>query len=292
MQINKLSCVNFKNLSNIEILPDSRMNVICGENANGKTNLIEAIWLFSGAKSFKNTKDADFIKFGEKKAKTQSEFIFRDVSYNAKIEFSQKKTAFINNKPLKSVSLLAGNFNAVVFSPTDLSLIKERPELRRRFLDTAIGGIYPNYIEILRNYVRALTQRNEIIKEYKYDSSLCVLLDVFEKEIAESGKKIIKYRKDYLDNLFKYLPDIYYGLSGGREEIMSVYVANIDGNILEEKLKESRIKDSQYGFTSIGPHRDDVDFKINGVSVRTYGSQGQQRSVALSLKFASSNEIS
>ena len=291
MQIKRFAAKNFKNLSFLELFPDSEMNVICGENAQGKTNIIEAIWLFSGAKSFRGTKDSSFIKFGEQKARAEIDYIILGSENNARIEFSQKKTVFLNDKQLPSSSSLAGNFNAIVFSPSDLSLIKEGPNARRRFIDTAIGGIYPNYIEILKNYTRAVTQRNEIIKEYKYDSSLCVLLDVFEKEIADSGRKIIKYRKEYLDMLFKYLPEIYDGLSNGKEKISSVYVASCDGNMLEEELQNSRKRDSFLGYTSTGPHRDDIEFEINGISARSYGSQGQQRSVALALKFASSGVI-
>ena len=290
MKIEKLSLKNFKNIEFLEIFPDEKMNVICGENAQGKTNIIESLWLFSGAKSFKGTKDSDFIKFSKKNSQIECDFEFSKVKNNAKILFSQKKEAYFNDKKLPSVSNLAGNFNAIVFSPTDLSLIKDGPAARRKFLDTAIGGIYPNYIEILRNYLRAVTQRNEIIKNYKYDTSLCVLLDVFEKEIADSGRKIIKYRKEYLKLLFKYIPEIYFGLSNGKEKIMSVYVANSCDNI-EEQLKESRNKDSYLGATSVGPHRDDIKFTLNDVDLRNFGSQGQQRSVALALKFATSGVI-
>ena len=291
MQVKNIKLNNFRNISSIEINAESGMNVICGENAQGKTNIIEAIWLFTGAKSFRGTKDSSFIKFGEKSAKTSIEFIAAGVENTAQMNFSEKRTATLNEKTLNNPSRLAGNFNAVVFSPSDLSLVESGPEKRRRFLDTSIGQIYPNYIEILKSYTRAVMQRNHVIKDYRYDGSLSVMLDVFEREIAESGEKIIKYRKNFLETINKYVPQIYSGLSGGREEIKSVYVANTDGIMLEEKLRLSRKSDMYSGVTSCGPHRDDIEFKINGISARSYGSQGQKRSVALSLKLAGAEVI-
>lgn len=291
MQVKNIKLNNFRNISSIEINAESGMNVICGENAQGKTNIIEAIWLFTGAKSFRGTKDSSFIKFGEKSAKTSIDFISGGVENNAQMKFSEKRTAILNEKTLNNPSRLAGNFNAIVFSPSDLSLVESGPEKRRRFLDTSIGQIYPNYIEILRSYSRAVMQRNHIIKDYRYDGSLSVMLDVFEREIAESGEKIIKYRKNFLETINKFVPSIYSGISGGREEIKSVYVANQDGILLEQKLREARKSDMYSGVTSIGPHRDDIEFKINGISARSYGSQGQKRSVALSLKLAGAEVI-
>lgn len=285
MHLNRLSCIDFKNLQNAEIFPEAEMNVICGENAQGKTNLIEAIWLFTGAKSFKGTKDSSFINFNKKSAKTQIDFTAFGVKYDAEIKFGDKKTAFLNGKALKSTSNLAGKFSAVIFAPDDLGLVKEGPQIRRRFLDTAIGQLYPNYIEILKSYMRAVTQRNRIIKDYKYDTSLSVMLDIFEDEIALMGEKIIKYRKNYLEIIDEFVPSIYEELSNGREKFMSVYVAN-SCDIIREKLRQSRKEDMFTGVTSVGPHRDDIKFTINNIDARNFGSQGQQRSVALALKLA------
>ena len=291
MQVKKLTLSSFRNIENIEIFPDSQMNVIYGENAQGKTNIIEALWLFTGAKSFRGSKEQAFITFSKEKAKNSIVFDAFGVESQADMHFGEKREAFLNGKKLNNPARLAGNFNAVVFCPDDLSLVKDGPDKRRRFLDIAIGGLYPNYIEILRSYQRAVLQRNQIIKESRYDGTLTVMLDVFEKEIADAGKKIIKYRSDYLDTLNKYIPSIYDGLSGGREKILSVYVANICGNILEERLKSARSQDIYSGVTSVGPHRDDIEFKINGIDARNFGSQGQKRSVALALKLAQAEVI-
>ena len=285
MKVNKLYLKNFRNISELKIKPSEEINVICGENAQGKTNILEALWLFSGAKSFRGSKDAELIKKGEENSRICTDFTFLGVENTAEIKINDTKKAFLNEKPLSSVSKLAGTFNAVIFSPVDLELIKGGPQARRKFLDLSIGQIYPNYIEILKAYKRAVMQRNTIIKDLKYDKTVEVMLDVFEKEIAVSGEKIIKYRKNYIEQLKNHLSPIYSGLSGGREEISAVYVAQYEDSI-EENLKRSRKEDMYLGLTSIGPHRDNVKFLINGEDSRSFGSQGQQRSVSISLKLS------
>lgn len=290
MRVDKLRCVNFKNLECIEIVPDFEMNVICGENAQGKTNIIEAIWLFTGAKSFRGTKDCSYIRFGETAARCELDFHFAGVENNAVMDFGERRTAALNEKNLSVPSGLAGTFKAVVFSPADLSVVCDGPAVRRRFLDVAIGQLNPIYIEILRNYNRAVSQRNRIIKDLKYDSTLSVLLDSFEEEIAANGEKIINHRLDYTKKLSVFLPEIFSGLSSGREKIETLYIGKCRDNIIKE-LKDSRREDMFTGTTSVGPHRDDLEFKINGISARSYGSQGQKRSVALALKLAQAEVI-
>lgn len=290
MKVKKLEIQNFRNIFDISLEFDGEINVICGENAQGKTNIIEALWLFSGAKSFRNTKDTEFIKFGEEKSKIYTEFEMLGVENTAQIVFGDKKTAFLNDKKLPNTSSLAGKYNAVVFSPTDLTLVTDGPDKRRRFLDTAIGQLYPNYIEILRSYSRAVMQRNKIIKDYRYDKTLAIMLDVFETEIADMGNKIINYRKKYISVLNNYVSKIYNGISCGKENIEIFYLSKND--ILDnEILKTSREIDMFTSTTSVGPHRDDISFKINGISARNFGSQGQKRSVALSLKLAGAEVI-
>lgn len=291
MQVLKLDWLRFRNLKEGSLSPYEGMNVICGENAQGKTNLIEVVWLFSGAKSFRTNKDSSFIMQGSDSAKTRLEFIAEGTQKTAEIQFLEKRKAFLNEKPLSSPSNLAGIFSAVVFSPTDLSLMKGAPEERRRFLDLAIGQLYPNYIELLHRYKRALFQRNKTLKDYRYDGSLSVLLDVFEQELAESGAKIIEKRQQFVKELEKYLPKLYGELSNGRETLKFFYQSSANPEKFFRQLQESRKEDLMLGSTSIGPHRDDLIFTINGLSARGYGSQGQQRSVALSLKLAQAEII-
>ncbi len=290
MIVLNLECKNFRNLEDVCINPCDSMNVICGENAQGKTNLIEALWLFTGAKSFRGGKDKDFVNFEKEKASLNLNFKSEGIENTAKIEISDKRTAFFNENKQKSVSSLAGKFNAIIFSPSDLQLISDGPSKRRKFIDTAIGQIYPTYISILKNYTRSVMQRNQIIKEFRYDSTISVLLDVFESEIAENGEKIINLRKRYLEALSEFLPKLYDGISNGKEILETKYLCNSENN-LAEKLKESRKEDMFSGVTSVGPHRDDIEFKINGISARSFGSQGQKRSVALAVKLAEAEVI-
>ncbi len=290
MKVNSLEIQNFRNITNLKLDFDSEINVICGENAQGKTNIIEALWLFSGAKSFRNSKDTEFIKFGEAQAKIYTQFNMLGVQNSAQIVFNEKKTAFLNEKKLPNTSFLAGKYNAVVFSPSDLTLVTDGPDKRRRFIDTVIGQLYPNYIEILRNYTRAVMQRNKVIKDYKYDKTVAIMLDVFETEISDMGNKIINYRKRYIDTLNKYVSKIYEGISSGKEKIQIFYVSKYE-NLNAEMFKISRENDMYTATTSIGPHRDDISFSINNINARSFGSQGQKRSVALSLKLAGAEVI-
>lgn len=290
MRVENLKLKNFRNIEFCEIEPSEEMNVICGENAQGKTNLVESIWLFTGAKSFRGSKDNEFLKFGESVSEISLKFLSEEIIKDATIKISDKRYAFLNENKLKSPSLLAGNFNAIVFSPNDLRIITDGPSVRRKFLDLALGQLYPSYIEILKNYLRAVGQRNKIIKDLKYDGTLGIMLDVYEKEIAENGSKIIFYRKKYLEILNSFLPGVYSGISSGKEILDTEYITSYSEDF-EESLKKSRKEDMFSGVTSIGPHRDDICFKINGVDVRNFGSQGQKRSVALSLKLSEAEVI-
>jgi len=290
MIVKKLECLNFRNIEKEVLMPCERMNVICGENAQGKTNILEAIWLFTGAKSFRGAKDNEFIKFGTEKTVISMDFISESIEKDSSIEIKEKRTATLNGNKLKSAHSLAGSFNAIIFSPIDLKLVGEGPSNRRKFLDTAIGQLYPSYIEILKKYARAVTQRNKIIKDLKYDSTLSIMLDVFENEIAENGEKIISFRKKYVAELNNYLGDIYSGISSGKE-ILSMEYLSIASDNLAEKLLISRREDMYSGVTTVGPHRDDLEFKINSFSARSFASQGQKRSIALSLKLAEAEVI-
>ena len=290
MIVLNLECKNFRNLENINISPCEGMNVICGENAQGKTNIIEAIWLFCGAKSFRTSKDDNFIKFGAKRAENNLLFKSDGIEKQARLEIENKRTAFLNDKKLKNASELAGNFKVIVFSPIDLKLVADGPSTRRKFLDVAIGQLYPSYIGILKNYMRAVTQRNKIIKDYKYDSTLSIMLDVYENEIILNGEKIISYRKRYIEIINEFLPLVYNGISAGKEVLETKYICSCNYD-LAEALKNSRNEDMYSGVTSIGPHRDDLEFKINGISARNFASQGQKRSIALALKLSEAEVI-
>ncbi|MEE1239026.1 MAG: DNA replication/repair protein RecF [Acutalibacteraceae bacterium] len=291
MKILSFSCRDFRNLQNIEISSFDEMNVICGENAQGKTNLLEGIWLFTGIKSFRGAKDSAFVRFGCEKAELNIEFLADGIENDAKMEIKEHRTATFNNNKLKTPSLMAGKFNATVFSPNDLGLVRDGPAVRRRFLDIAIGQLYPSYISAVKNYMRAVTQRNQIIKDYRYDGTVSVMLDIFEDEIAANGNKINEIRKKYIERLGEFLPIVYDGLSSGKEKLQTEYISSCREENLRQALITARKNDMFTGTTSVGPHRDDIEFKINGVSARSFGSQGQKRSVALALKLAEAEVI-
>lgn len=291
MLINKISGNGFRNLAPFSIVPDSKMNVICGENAQGKTNFLESLWLFTGAKSFRTNKDGELSNIYLKECKINMTFTAFEGENEASIIIKERRKAILNDKKLSSASLLAGNFCAIVFSPDDLTLVSGSPERRRKFLDIAISQIYPKYLETLRRYYRALSQRNYLLKEIKQGRNDVSMLSSFEKELSLSGSTIIKYRIRYLKLIEEFITDIYKGISDFKESFYIKYIAVSSPEELEEKLLRHRNDDILSGFTSIGPHRDDLDFFIDELSVRNFGSQGQKRSVALSLKLSEAEVI-
>ena len=290
MIIKSIEIKNFRNIENIVFTPESEINIISGENAQGKTNLIEAIWLFTGAKSFRGINDKETIKKGREKANLKIFFIDNNIEYSAEIEIKDKKTAKLNGKQLKMPSMLAGNFNSVVFSPDDLNIVCGTPSIRRKFIDIAIGQLYPKYIDILREYTRAVKQRNNILKESLKDGSLLFLIEDFEKIIAKEGEKIINYRKRYLELLNEKAVLIYSGISDKKETLKISYESTTKENLLKE-LEISRQNDRFSGVTTVGPHRDDIIFSIDNLNSRDFASQGQKRSIALSLKLAEAEII-
>lgn len=286
MLVKKLTLNNFRNLEPTVFIPEKEMNVICGENAQGKTNLIEAIWLFTGAKSFRGNKDNELPRFESEKAKLTLIFESEGVEKTASITIDTRRHAVLNGKNLPSAAALVGKFCAIVFSPDDIGLVTDGPSKRRRFMDIAISQIYPSYLGYLRNYTRAVTQRNVILKDIRKGLKSEAFLDVFEQEIVSNGKEIIKYRLDYVDLIKEKVSEIYRGISAEKEELDIEYVMTSEAENLREELIKARQTDIYSATTSVGPHRDDLAFKINGVSVRNFASQGQRRSVALSLKLS------
>lgn len=286
MTVKKVLLKNFRNIENVCFEPDSKMNVICGPNAQGKTNLLEALWLFTGAKSFRGAKENEYIMFEKDGAKISLEFLKNGVLNDAEIEIKERRRATLNGNNLSTPGALAGNFCAIVFSPQDIELVKDGPAVRRKFLDTAIFQIYPQYADFQRKYTRAIVQRNSLLKDLYYHGELISMLDAFDREIVKNGEKIIEYRKKYITNLKETAPLIYSGISENKENLEISYLCNCSSEYFGERLKNARREDISMGVTSVGPHRDDIEFLINGKNARLFGSQGQKRSVALTLKLA------
>lgn len=298
MTVERLSIENFRNIEKMNIEPCDRVNIIYGENAQGKTNTLESIWLCTGCRSFRGTKDKELIMFDKPKAKIELDFYGFDRHQQMKIEIEEKRNVQLNGISFSSANKTLGEFLAVVFSPTHLSLIKQGPSERRKFLDTAIGQLKPNYASVLTKYNRAVTQRNAMLKDAYYHPELLDMIEVWEETLAVYGEKIMTYRLSYLEKLKEEVKSIYSGLSCGKEEIGLEYIQNEENGIIcttkeqfREILKSTRKTDILSGTTSFGPHRDDIDITINEISARKFGSQGQQRSCALALKLGEASMI-
>ncbi len=283
----------------MEFHPDPGMNVICGENAQGKTNLLEAMYLFSGMRSFRGAKDHEYLAFGQKECRLSMSFFDGERTQDAELRIGVKKKAFLNRVPLESVAGLSGSIYTVVFSPEHISLVKSAPQIRRRFMDTAIAQIKPDYGHFLSQYERVLNQRNILLKDLRQYAALRDTMDIWDQQLAKLGTILTIYRQDYLHKLQKFSKTIYEGISRRQEDLSLSYISTVfseewigekydDARINQyfEALCAAREQDVRQGFTSVGVHRDDLEMKINGLSVKNFASQGQQRSCALTLKLA------
>jgi len=298
MKVTDLELVHFRNIDAMQLHFGEHVNIIYGENAQGKTNILEALWLFTGMKSFRASKDAEQIQFHQNEARIKVSFLADNLEQTAAIHFEEKKSAFLNEVKVGSVAALSENYHAVIFSPEHLSLIKGGPQQRRLFCDNALCQIKPHFAQFLSKYKKNLVQRNAILKDYKYNTSLEMMLDIFEENLAQLGSQIIIQRKKYLEALQKQAASIYTGIASGKEKLEIEYSCSFETES-EETLKEeflaalknSRNEDMKTLSTSVGPHRDDIEIMIDGISARKFGSQGQQRSAVLALKLGEANVL-
>lgn len=300
MRVNSFKANNFRNIKSIEFSPCENINIIYGENAQGKTNLLEGIWLFTGCRSFRSSKEQDFIKFDNSFASLELDFFGNCRDQIAKISIEDKRKAQLNGVSLQSSSKLVGEFFAVIFAPTHLSLIKDGPSQRRKFLDIALSQLKPRYANALSQYNRAILQRNALLKDITYHSELLDTLEIWDEKLCSIGTVITAERIRYIKRLEPFIEEIYGGLSNGKEVMKVSYQTQMKINSKTEKelkqelleqLKITRKQDIFSGTTSIGPHRDDFKIEIDGLLARSFGSQGQQRSCALSLKLAEAEII-
>lgn len=297
MIVTELRFENYRNLKNNTVIPAENVNVIYGENAQGKTNLIEAIWLFCGGHSFRGSKESEMIAFDNKYFRLGMNFFSGGREQSADIAFGQnRKQIRINGVERSSSSYLTEVFSAVVFSPEHLNLIKRGPNIRRRFIDAAICQHRIRYASLLSKYQQIINQRNALLKDIRKHSELKDTLAIWDDSLITVGAMIMKERYDYLKMLREPAKTYHLGISAEKETLDIEYQSttkteeNDDIGTLTEKLRAafdaSQREDFYTGYTSVGPHRDDLDFKINGISVRRFGSQGQQRSTVLSLKLS------
>lgn len=297
MIIKKLRFENFRNLSNNEIIASEKVNVIYGDNAQGKTNLLEAIWLFCGGHSFRGAKENELIHFEDEFFKLNMDFYSGDRDQNAEIIFSQnKKKIKLNGVEKSSSSYLTEVFSCVVFSPENMTLVKRGPSLRRKFLDGAISQQRIKYAANLAKYNQIINQRNALLKDIYKHKELKDTLPIWDDSLCITGAIILKERMEYIKELKVHAQKFHDDISSSKEKLDIEYISNagiIENDTIDEiaeKLRnayqKSRSEDYHTGYTNIGPHRDDMEIKINGISAKTFGSQGQQRSAVLSLKLA------
>ena len=288
MNIRSIELKNFRNYENLEISFDEGTNILFGDNAQGKTNILEAAYMSGTTKSHKGSRDREMIRFGEEEAHLKTVVVRggREYQIDMHLKKNRAKGIAIDKIPIKKASELFGLLNIVFFSPEDLNIIKNGPAERRRFLDSELCQLDRIYLADLTNYNKILAQRNKLLKDMIYRPSLSDTLPVWDMQLIETGKKIIRRRKQFVDELREIVSDIHYRISGWKEELFLKYEPNIDDIFFEDELSRAKEKDKKLCQTSVGPHRDDLLFSIGDVDIRKYGSQGQQRTSALSLKLS------
>ena len=299
MRINNIILQNFRNYDSLELDFNESRNIIVGENAQGKTNLIEAIYLAAFAKSFRTNNAGDMVRFGQKQSHVNvgitSEYL--DKRIDITILQNGRKMIKKDGKVVRRTADLLNNIVVIIFSPDDLRIIKDSPERRRNFINRELSQIRPKYYDVLRNYNEVLKQKNSLLKNYYNNENSRRfnedMLDVYDHQMADYGYELLRYRREFVELLSNEAAEIMGAISGGKEELKIEYQSTCDfltdtegRELLYKQFYHHRDKDLHAGFATVGPHRDDLEFYINGSDGKKYGSQGQQRTIALSLKLA------
>lgn len=288
MRIKSIELKNYRNYEELRIDFTEGTNILFGDNAQGKTNVLESAYVSGTTKSHKGSKDKDMIQFGKEESHIRTFVIKNDQEFQIDIHLkkNRSKGIAVNRVPIKKAGALFGILNIVFFSPEDLNIIKNGPSQRRRFLDLELCQLDKIYLSDLTNYNKILNQRNKLLKDLVFRRDLIDTLSVWDMQLIDYGQRIIRRRSAFIRELSELVFSIHKNISGNREELKLTYEPNIDAEQFEAELERMREKDMKYCQTSVGPHRDDLLFQIDGVDIRTFGSQGQQRTSALSLKLS------
>jgi DNA replication and repair protein RecF len=294
LNIKSILLANFRNLSNQQIYPQNGINIICGNNAQGKTNLLEAIWIATGGRSFRRAKDVNLINFEKKTAKIIINFDSKERTQELEINIlHDKRKIFLNLVEKTPPSAIVGEFVAVVFSPAHLAIIKDGPNARRNFLNTAICQIKPIYAKILSGYKHILSQRNTLLKTASNSNNFLQTLEVWDQKLLEYGTEIRFERCKYLERLQNIIKKTYQKISKNNENLTFFYKKHdinkeLTKKVLEQEfaneIKNGKQEDIIRKSTGKGPHRDDIEIKLNGRQISIFGSQGQQRTAVLARK--------
>ncbi len=288
MIVERLELSDYRNYESLSVSFDPGTNLIYGNNAQGKTNLLEAVFECATARSHRGSKDREVIRFGREEGhiRLQAEKNGRPVRIDLHLRKNKPKGAAIDGVPVQKVSELFGVLQVVFFSPEDLKIIKNSPQERRRFIDEELCQLDRVYTSRLISYNKALLQRNNLLKDPKNDSEFRLLLDVLDEQLVTYGKDVMEERKAFIREMDELTAGIHQELTGGKERLHLIYAPSVSPEQMEEKLFLARDMDIRLGSTSVGPHRDDMEFELDGIDARKFGSQGQQRTAALSLKMA------
>ena len=288
MIVKSLELKEYRNFEYLEIVFDKGINILYGENAQGKTNILEAIYLGGTTKSHRGSKDSEIIRFNKEEAHIKLNIEKNQVSHKIDMHLKKNKTkgVAIDGIPIKRQGELFGMLNLVFFSPEDLNIIKNGPGERRRFLDLELCQLDKIYMYHLTNYNKTLAQRNYLLKQISLDRNLLDTLYIWDSKLVEHGSVIINTRNSFIKKINELIYSIHNKLTGGKEELILKYEPNVRTEDFEDKLKDSLERDLMLKMTNVGPHRDDMCFLFNNIDIRKYGSQGQQRTSALSLKLA------
>ena len=269
---------------------DEKINIIYGDNAQGKTNILESMYVCATSKSHRGSKDREIIRFDNDESHIKVNVKKNDMNYRIDMHLKKNKPKGIavNGIPIKRAVELFGILNIVFFSPEDLNIIKNGPSERRRFIDMELSQLDKIYLDCLINYNKVVNQRNSLLKEYAFSGREDIIssLDIWDMQLVKYGNDVIKSREKFVKEINDLVKSIHTKLSGDREQLEIIYEPCVKEQDFESELVRVRDRDLKFKCTNIGPHKDDMCFLINGMDVRKYGSQGQQRTAALSLKLA------
>ncbi len=293
MIVKSLELKNFRNYEKASIELSEGVNILYGENAQGKTNLLESVYVGATGHSHRTGKDKDMIRFGEEEAHIKFFTEKRGVTdrIDVHLKKNRAKGIAVNGVPLKRTADLSGITNVVFFSPEDLDIIKNGPAARRKFMDMELCQLDKIYARQLSSYNKVLTQRNRLLKDMDSHYGYIDTLDTWDEQLIKYGTEVIIRRRQFTEELESVIQDIHGNITGGKENIFLNYEPDISEDDFEKKLKSGRSKDMAARVTLTGPHRDDMQIRVGNMDIRTYGSQGQQRTAALSLKMSEINLI-
>lgn len=288
MYINSLEVGNFRNYDFAKIEFHDKTNILYGDNAQGKTNLLESVFVCGTTKSHKGSKDRELIRLGEDEAHIRLHLTKKNIKHRIDMHLKKNKGKgiAIDGIPIRRSGELLGLMNIIFFSPEDLRIIKNGPAERRRFINMELCQLDSMYLHDLGEYNKALLQRNKLLKQIYYKPSLLDTLDIWDISLYEYGCKIIKRREEFVKEISEIVTEVNEKLTGNKEHIRMIYEPDVEINFFESALKKSRERDLKTYSTNVGPHRDDICFMNGEIDIRKYGSQGQQRTCALSLKLA------